>query len=98
MALLALGSTQQAYAHDKAEGTLVEVKDGKLTLTAKGNGKKSTMNIGKEATVTLDGKPAKVVDLKAGFSVTLALGEEHVITKIEALSKPKDEKPKSDRP
>jgi hypothetical protein len=39
--------------------------------------------------VSLDGKPAKLDDLKAGFAISVALGEKHVVTKIEART-PKD--------
>jgi hypothetical protein len=81
--------TQTASAHDKAEGTFVSVKDGKLTLTTKNSEKRNTFDVGKEAKVSLDGKPAKVEDLKEGFAITVELGEKHVINKIEALSKPK---------
>jgi hypothetical protein len=88
IALVALWA-QPAFAHDKAEGTFVSVKDGKLTLTTKNSDKKNTFDIGKDATVSLDGKPAKIEDLKEGFSISVALGEKHVITKIEAQSKPK---------
>jgi hypothetical protein len=80
---------QTALAHDKAEGTFVQAKEGKLTLTTKNSDKKNTFDIGKDATVTLDGKPAKLEDLKEGFAIAVALGEKHVVTKIEAQSKAK---------
>jgi hypothetical protein len=86
---LAVVWAQPAAAHDRAEGTFVQAKDGKLTLTTKNSDKKNTFDIGKDATISLDGKPAKLEDLKEGFSIAVALGEKHVITKIEAQSKPK---------
>jgi len=86
---LAIVWTRPSFAHDKAEGTFVQIKDGKLTLTTKNSEKKNTFDIGKDAAVSLDGKPAKLEDLKEGFSITVALGEKHVITKVEALSKSK---------
>ena len=39
--------------------------------------------------MTIDGKPAKLEDLKEGFHVVVALGEKHLVTKIEAHSKAK---------
>ena len=81
--------TQPAWAHDKAEGTFVSVKEGKLTLTTKNSDKKKTFDLGKDATVTLNGKPAKLEDLKEGMAITVALGEKHVVMKIEAQTKAK---------
>lgn len=48
-----------------------------------------TREVGKEATVTIDGKPAKLEDLKEGFYVAVALGAKHLATKIDAHSKAK---------
>jgi hypothetical protein len=81
--------SQTVYGHDKAEGTIVQVKEGKLTFTSKGSDKKNTYDIAKEVTVSLDGKPAKTEDLKEGFTVALSLGEKHIIKSIVAQSKPK---------
>jgi hypothetical protein len=43
--------------------------------------------VAKEASVTIDGKPAKLEDLKEGLHVTVALGAKHLATKIDAHSK-----------
>lgn len=86
---LTITMSQSVFGHDKAEGTFVQVKDGKLTLTSKGSDKKNTFDIAKDSTVSLDGKAAKLDDLKEGFTIVVMLGEKHVVTKIEALSKPK---------
>ena len=64
---LALYSVKPAYAHDKEEGTVVKAGEGKLTLTGKG-GQTHTREVAKDAPVTLDGKPAKLEDLKDGRS------------------------------
>jgi hypothetical protein len=87
---LALTWAQFAFAHDKAEGTFVQVKDGKLTLTTKNSDKRNTFTVGKDATVSVDGKPGKLEDLKEGFAITVMFGDEHVVNKIEAKSKPKE--------
>jgi hypothetical protein len=87
--ILALNAAQPAFAHDKEEGTVVKAGEGKLVLTAKGQQKQLTRNVAKDAPVTLDGKPAKLEDLKEGFHVAVALGPKHVVTKIEAHSKAK---------
>ncbi|MBI3468082.1 MAG: hypothetical protein HY000_34175 [Planctomycetes bacterium] len=87
--VLALYAVEPALGHDKAEGTVVQAGEGKLTLAVKGNDKKHTLDVAKEATVTLDGKAAKLEDLKEGFHIVAMLGEKHVITKIDAHSKAK---------
>jgi hypothetical protein len=88
MLVLSLYAVEPAFAHDKAEGTVVKAGDGKLTAKGKG-GMEHTHDVAKQATVTLDGKPAKLEDLKEGFHVVVMFGEKHVITKIDAHSKPK---------
>ena len=84
MATLVLYAVEPAYAHDKAEGTVVKVGEGKLTVS--GANRENTYDVAKEAAVTLDGKPAKLEDIKEGFHVVVALGAKHVVTKIEAHS------------
>ena len=69
------------------EGTVVKAEDGKLTMTAKDNKTKHTHDIGPTAMITLDGKEAKLADLRAGFPVKVTIekkGQENVVTKIEA--------------
>lgn len=85
--VLVLYAVEPAYAHEKAEGTVVKAGEGKLT--AKANDKEHTHDVAKDAIVTLDGKPAKLEDLKEGFHVVVMFGEKHVITKIDAHSKAK---------
>ena len=86
--LLVLYAAQPACAHDKEEGTVVKAGEGKLVLTLKGQ-KQVTREVAKDAPVNLDGKSAKLEDLKEGFHVGVALGPKHVVTKIEAHSKAK---------
>jgi hypothetical protein len=85
---LVLYAVKPASAHDKEEGTVVKAGEGKLILTGKGK-QTHTREVAKDAPVTLDGKPAKLEDLKEGFHVVVALGEKHLVTKIEAHSKAK---------
>lgn len=74
-----------AYAHDKDEGVVVKAGQGKLVLKIKE--REVTREVAKEASVTIDGKPAKLEDLKEGLHVTVTLGAKHLATKIDARSK-----------
>ena len=63
---------RSAIAEDKAhDGTVVSAGAGKLTMTFKGDEKKHTHDVAKNATITVDGKAAKLEDLKAGFHVKI---------------------------
>ena len=84
---LALVMAKPAYAHDKDEGIVVKAGEGKLVLKIKE--REVTREVAKEASVTIDGKPAKLEDLKEGFHVAVALGAKHLATKIDAHSKAK---------
>lgn len=87
---LALFVSQPVFADDKAhEGKVVKVGDGKLTMTFKGDEKKHTHDVAKDAKITLDDKPAKLADLKEGFHVKVTMDDKHVLTKIEAHAKEK---------
>ena len=86
---LLLYAASPTLAHEKEEGTVVKAGEGKLVLTTKGQQKQVTREVAKDAPVNLDGKPAKLEDLKEGFHVAVALGPKHVVTKIEAHSKAK---------
>ncbi len=83
-ALLFCTVVQKTYAHDKDEGVVVKVSEGKLVFKIKE--REVTREVAKEAAVTLDGKSAKLEDLKEGLHVTVALGAKHVATKIDARS------------
>ena len=76
-----------AYAHEKDEGIVIKAGQGKLVLKIKE--REVTREVAKEAPVTIDGKPARLEDLKEGFHVAVALGAKHLATKIEAHSKAK---------
>ncbi len=87
---LALFVSQPAFADDKAhEGKVVKAGEGKLTMTFKGDEKKHTHDVAKDAKITLDDKEAKLEDLKEGFHVKVTMDDKKVVTKIEAHSKEK---------
>jgi hypothetical protein len=90
VALVALAGTLLRAADAKAhEATVVKAGDGEITLTFKGDGQKHTHDVAKDATITLDGKKAKLEELKEGFPVKVTWDDKFVITKIEARSKGK---------
>ena len=94
LALAVLVSQPVLAADEKShEGTVVKAGDGKLTMTAKGEAKEHTMNVAKDAKITLDDKAAKLEDLKKGHHVKVTTHGDHGIVKIEAHSKAEKPKP-----
>jgi hypothetical protein len=90
VALVALAGLPLRAADDKAhEAHVVKVGEGTITLHFKGADKPHTHHVAKDAKVTLDGKKAKLEDLKEDFPVKVTMDDKHVITKIEARSKDK---------
>ena len=90
LALTVFASQRVLAIDDKAhEGIVVSSGDGKLTMTFKGDAKKHTHDVAKDATIALDGKAAKLEDLKAGFHIKVTMDDNHVVTKIDAHSKAK---------
>ena len=92
-ALVFLGWGALAGADDKKdgvhEGHVVKVADGKLTMVG-ADKKEVTHEVTKDAKITLDGKEAKLEDLKEHTMVKVTMkveGEKHTITKIEAETK-----------
>jgi hypothetical protein len=72
-------------AQDKThEGKIVKAGDGKLTMTLKDGKKEHTHEVAKTAKITLDGKKAKLDDLKDGMPVTVTTNDSNVVTIIEA--------------
>jgi hypothetical protein len=88
---LAVFASQPVVAADEKphEGKIVKAGEGKLTMTFKGDEKKHTHDVAKDAKVTLDDKMAKLEDLKEGHHVKVWMDDKHVVTKIEAHSKEK---------
>jgi hypothetical protein len=89
VALVALAGRPLLAAEKAHEATVVKAGDGKITLTFKGDEKKHTHDVAKDAKITLDGKKAKLEDLKEDFPVKVTWDDKFVITKIEAKSKDK---------
>ena len=85
--LVALAWPPLLSAYDKVhEATVVKAGDGKITLTFKGDDKKHTHDVAKDAKITLDGKTVKLEELKEGFPVKVTMDDEFVVTKIHAKS------------
>ena len=72
----------KGHTHD---GHVVKVADGKLTMVGKSK-KEHTHDVAKDAQITLDGKKAKLEDLKPHTHVKVTMDEKHTVTKIEAHS------------
>jgi hypothetical protein len=90
VACVALSGPLLCAADNKAqEATVVKAGDGKITLTFKGDEKKHTHDVHKEAKITLDGKDAKLESLKEGFAVKVTMDDKFAIHTIEAKSKDK---------
>ncbi len=90
VALVALAGQAARAADDKVhEATVVKAGDGKITLTFKGDEKKHTHDVAKDAKITLDGKAAKLGALKEGSTVKMTMDDKFVVHKIEAKSKAK---------
>jgi len=75
------------------EGKVVSVKEGKLTMEAKG--KEHSHDVAKNAKVTCDGKECKLTDLKSGVRIRVTVDDENRATRIEAFVKTSDS-PKKD--
>jgi hypothetical protein len=71
------------------EGHVVKAAHDKLTV-AGADKKEHTHDVAKDAEITLDGKKAKLEDLKPHTQVKVTMDDKHVITKIEAHSHAKD--------
>lgn len=89
-AAIALFAVQPVFADDKPhEGMVVSAAAGKLTMTMTGDTKKMTHDVAKTAKITLDGKAAKLEDLKEHFHVKVMMDDKQMVTSIEAHSKAK---------
>ena len=67
---------QVAAVDDKVhEATVVKAGDGKITLTFKGDEKKHEHDVAKDAKIALDGKDAKLEDLKVGAPVKATMDD-----------------------
>jgi len=74
----------QAASH---QGKVVETSAGKLVMTDMEGKKPHPMEVPVNATITRDGKDAKLSDLKAGDTITVTTDTKEgkaVVTKVEA--------------
>jgi hypothetical protein len=90
---LAIFTSQSALAHEGThEGKVMKAGGSKLTVKGadkKGADHEHTVDVAKDAKITLDDKAAKLEDLKEGFHVTVTTDAKHLATKIVAHSKDK---------
>lgn len=87
---LALFVSQAVLAADEThEGIVVTAGEGKLTMSDKEGNNKHTHEVALDARITLDGKAAKLADLKTGHKVKVTAKDDakKTATKIEAKSK-----------
>lgn len=73
-------------AAEKHEGKVVEAVKGTLTMTDLDGKNKHTHKVTDSAKITLDGKPAKIDDLKSGYTVEVTTDGKSGATAISAKS------------
>ncbi|MGE0607513.1 MAG: PRC-barrel domain-containing protein [Pirellulales bacterium] len=82
--------TAASDSDDRHDGIVVSTKDGKLTMSDDDGSNQHSHNIGDGVKIVLDGKPASLKDLKAGFAVTVTMGDkkgQEIVTGIDARSR-----------
>jgi hypothetical protein len=87
LALVAFAGAPALAADEKTahDGHVVKVAHGKLTMTGEDK-REHTHDVAKDAAITLDGKKAKLEDLKPHTHVKVTMDDKHTVTKIEAHS------------
>jgi Cu/Ag efflux protein CusF len=93
-ALAFVAWTVPAYAEEEEkagthEGKIAKVEAGKLTMTDKDGKNEHSHTIPATAKITLDGKDAKLTDLKVGTKVKVTaekVGDKVQVTKVEATN------------
>ena|SRR5258706_387511 len=76
-----------AYAADSHQGKVVETSAGKLVMTDMDGKNQHPMEVPASATVSRNGKEAKLTDLKAGDTITVTTDTKDgksMVTKVEA--------------
>lgn len=88
MVAISVSATQPVLAVEGGVhmGMVVKAGDSKLTMTMKGEEKEQTHTVPKDAKITLDGKVAKLEELKKGYHVEVTMHGAHGIVKIAAQS------------
>jgi co-chaperonin GroES (HSP10) len=82
-------ATGAAYAAEKAadkthDGLVVSVSEGKLVMTDNDGKNEHSHAILATTKITLNGKAAKLADLKAGDKITVSQGEGGKVTAVDA--------------
>jgi hypothetical protein len=77
--------SEVAFAAEKShDGLVVSVAEGKLTMTDNGGKNEHSHAIGATAKITLDGKDAKLADLKAGDKIRVTQDDNKKVTAVAA--------------
>lgn len=63
----------QRASAEQRQGTVVKAGDGKLTMTVKDGKNEQVISVSNHAKITLNGKTAKLDNLKAGFKVEVTI-------------------------
>jgi hypothetical protein len=71
-------------AEKSHDGLVVSVAEGKLTMTDAGGKNEHSHMIGATAKITLDGKDAKLADLKKGDKITVTQDDAGKVTAVKA--------------
>ena len=82
--MLALVAGYSRAADKIHDGTVVSVAEGKLVMADKDGKNEHTHSIGPTAKITLDGKEAKLADLKKGDTVKVTAGDDGKVTAVAA--------------
>ena len=90
---VALVVTGVALAAETVQGKVVSAQANRLTMTDN-DGERHVLQVNEDTKITLDGKAAKLADLKAGQAVTATFekeGQNLIAQKIDAKSAAKQE-------
>jgi hypothetical protein len=90
VALMAFGQTAIAQGTTTHEGIIVSADSNKLVMTDKEGKNEHSHNLDLTTKVTLDGKPAKLADLKKGQFVKVTTrkeGDKQFVVAIDAMTK-----------
>lgn len=74
-------AAEDAKSHD---GMVVSVAEGKLVMSDKEGKNEHTHKIGADTKITLDGKAAKITDLKKGDKVKVTTGDAGKVLSVAA--------------
>ncbi len=87
------GAVFAVAAAEKHEGKVAEINKGKLTMTDMGGKNKHTHDVRDSAQITLDGKDAKLADLKAGDKVEVLIDRGAITSVVAKRSTTSSAKP-----